>query len=76
LEPDRSNETSDDLVFHNEILANVLWLAYSIAEVTWLIWPVKYLPGARVINFRRSPGYGFACVGRPKSERKVNVFAK
>jgi len=50
---------SDDFVFDNQILAQVLWLGYRIGEVTC---PAKYLPEASVINFRRSVRYGFGCI--------------
>ena len=50
---------SDDFVFDNQILAQVLWLGYRIGEVTC---PAKYLPEASVINFRRSVRYGLGCI--------------
>jgi glycosyltransferase involved in cell wall biosynthesis len=50
---------SDDFVFDNQILAQVLWLDYRIGEVTC---PAKYLPEASSINFRRSVRYGFGCI--------------
>ena len=50
---------SDDFVFDNEVLAQVLWLGCQIGEVTC---PAKYLPEASSINFRRSVRYGFGCL--------------
>jgi hypothetical protein len=50
---------SDDFVFDNEMLAQVLWLREPIGEVTC---PAKYQPGASSINFRRSVRYGFGCL--------------
>src|SRR5437763_5220009 len=50
---------SDDFVFDNEILAQILWLSYRIGEVTC---PAKYLPQPSVINFRRSVRYGLGCI--------------
>lgn len=50
---------SDDFVFDNEMLAQILWLGYTIAEVSC---PTKYFPEASSINFRRSIKYGLGCL--------------
>jgi glycosyltransferase involved in cell wall biosynthesis len=50
---------SDDFVFDNEILAQIIWLDYAIGEVTC---PARYMPEASSINFRRSVRYGFGCL--------------
>ncbi len=50
---------SDDFVFDNQMLAQILWLGYTIAEVSC---PTKYFPEASSINFRRSLRYGFGCL--------------
>src|SRR5204862_4931023 len=50
---------SDDFVFDNQILAQILWLNCAIGEVTC---PARYLPEASSINFRRSVRYGFGCI--------------
>ena len=50
---------SDDFVFDNQILAQILWKGYAIAEITC---PTKYFPEASSINFRRSIKYGIGCV--------------
>jgi glycosyltransferase involved in cell wall biosynthesis len=52
-------KNSDDFVFDNQILAQVLWLGFSIGEVTC---PAKYMAEASSINFRRSVRYGFGCI--------------
>ena len=52
-------QNSDDFVFDNEILAQVLWLDFPIGEVTC---PARYMPEASSINFRRSVRYGFGCL--------------
>jgi glycosyltransferase involved in cell wall biosynthesis len=52
-------KNSDDFVFDNEMLAQVLWLREPIGEVTC---PAKYQPEASSINFRRSVRYGFGCL--------------
>jgi len=51
---------SDDFVFDNQMLAQILWLDYQIAEVSC---PTKYFEEASSINFRRSVKYGFGCLG-------------
>lgn len=50
---------SDDFVFDNQMLAQILWLGYTIAEVSC---PTKYFEEASSINFRRSVRYGLGCV--------------
>lgn len=49
-------QNSDDFVFDNEMLAQVLWLDYRIAEVSC---PTKYFEDASSISFMRSVRYGF-----------------
>ncbi len=51
---------SDDFVFDNQMLAQILWFDYIIAEVSC---PTKYFTEASSINFRRSVVYGFGCLG-------------
>ena len=50
---------SDDFVFDNQVLAQVIALSRAIGEVTC---PARYLPEASSINFRRSVRYGFGCL--------------
>src|SRR5215469_6458124 len=50
---------SDDFVFDNQMLAQILWHGFSIAEVSC---PTKYFPEASSINLRRSIRYGFGCL--------------
>ena len=50
---------SDDFVFDNQMLAQILWLDHTIAEVTC---PTKYFAEASSINFLRSVKYGFGCL--------------
>jgi glycosyltransferase involved in cell wall biosynthesis len=52
-------KNSDDFVFDNQMLAEILWLGYTIAEVSC---PTRYFPEASSINFRRSLQYGFGCI--------------
>ena len=51
---------SNDFVFDNQMLAQILWFQYTIGEVTC---PTKYFAEASSINFRRSVKYGFGCLG-------------
>src|SRR5687768_9318633 len=50
---------SDDFVFDNQMLAQILWLGYTIAEVSC---PTKYFAEASSINLRRSITYGIGCL--------------
>jgi glycosyltransferase involved in cell wall biosynthesis len=50
---------SDDFVFDNQILAQVLWTGACVAEVSC---PTSYFAGASSIDFRRSVRYGFGCL--------------
>jgi len=50
---------SDDFVFDNQILMQILWLGYQIAEVSC---PTRYFAEASSINFHRSLKYGFGCL--------------
>ena len=49
------NENSDDFVFDNEMLSQIIYAGFHIAEVTC---PTKYFEEASSINFRRSAIYG------------------
>ncbi|MDD2672207.1 MAG: glycosyltransferase family 2 protein [Syntrophales bacterium] len=53
------DENDDDFVFDNQMLAQVLWFGYTIAEISC---PTKYFPEASSINFRRSVKYGMGCI--------------
>ncbi|SMC73277.1 Glycosyl transferase family 2 [Desulfocicer vacuolatum DSM 3385] len=53
------NQNSDDFIFDNQMLAQVLWSDYTIAEVSC---PTKYFPEASSINFKKSVSYGFGCI--------------
>lgn len=52
-------DNSDDFVFDNEMLAQIFWHGFTIAEVSC---PTKYFPEASSINLRRSIKYGFGCL--------------
>ena len=50
---------SDDYLFDNQMLAQIIWQGYTIAEVSC---PTKYFTEASSINLRRSIRYGFGCL--------------
>jgi glycosyltransferase involved in cell wall biosynthesis len=50
---------SDDFVFDNQMLAQILWLNETIGEVSC---PTKYFPEASSINLPRSIRYGLGCL--------------
>jgi glycosyltransferase involved in cell wall biosynthesis len=53
------NANSDDFVFDNQMLVQILWFGYTIAEVSC---PTKYFPEASSINLIRSIKYGLGCL--------------
>uniref|UniRef100_UPI004056B176 glycosyltransferase family 2 protein n=1 Tax=Candidatus Electronema sp. TaxID=2698783 RepID=UPI004056B176 len=59
LESINLTKNSDDFVFDNQMLAQILWQGFTVAEITC---PTKYFPEASSINFARSVRYGFGCV--------------
>ena len=52
-------ENSDDFVFDNEMLAQIIFWGYKIGEISC---PTKYFPEASMINFWRSSKYGIGCM--------------
>ncbi len=55
LETINFNQNSDDFVFDNEMLSQIVYAGFHIAEVTC---PTKYFEEASSINFKRSTEYG------------------
>ncbi len=53
-------ENSDDFVFDNQMLAQVLAAGFEIGELSC---PARYFAEASSINFRRSLRYGLGCLG-------------
>ena len=53
------NNNSDDFVFDNQMLAQIVWFGYTIAEVSC---PTSYFAEASSINLNRSIKYGFGCL--------------
>ncbi len=52
-------ENSDDFVFDNQMLSQVLWFDYTIAEISC---PTRYAGESSSINFGRSVKYGLGCL--------------
>ena len=52
-------KNSDDFIFDNQVLAQIVRLRYVIAEISC---PTKYFAEASSINFRRSVIYGLGCL--------------
>lgn len=50
---------SDDFVFDNQMVSQIFYAGFDIAEVTC---PTKYFPEASSINFSRSMTYGIGCL--------------
>jgi glycosyltransferase involved in cell wall biosynthesis len=48
-------KNSNDFVFDNQMLAQIIWFGYRIGELSC---PTKYFEDASSINFRRSVAYG------------------
>lgn len=59
LERVDTTHNSEDFVFDNQMLAQIVWHGYTIAEVSC---PTKYFPEASSINFSRSVKYGLGCL--------------
>jgi glycosyltransferase involved in cell wall biosynthesis len=50
---------SNDFLFDNQILMQIIWRKFTVAEITC---PTKYFSEASSINFSRSVRYGFGCI--------------
>ncbi len=61
---------SDDFVFDNEMLVQILWFGYTIAEVSC---PTRYSGESSSINFRRSVKYGLGCLWTALSYRLARL---
>ena len=59
LEQMSLEHNSDDFVFDNQMLAQILWYGHTIAEVTC---PTSYFTEASSINLPRSIKYGLGCL--------------
>jgi glycosyltransferase involved in cell wall biosynthesis len=50
---------SDDFVFDNQMMIEIIWMGYVVAEVSC---PTRYAPDASSIDFWRSVRYGIGCL--------------
>jgi glycosyltransferase involved in cell wall biosynthesis len=73
-------KNSDDFVFDNEILAQIIYFKYRIAEISC---PTRYFPEASSINFSRSVKYGFGVLAtglkfliHKMKIKKISIFVK
>jgi glycosyltransferase involved in cell wall biosynthesis len=64
---------SDDFVFDNQMLAQILWCGFTIAEISC---PTRYFAEASSINLRRSIQYGIGCLKTATAYRaaKMGLF--
>ena len=53
------NKNSDDFIFDNQMLAQIIFRGYEIGEITC---PTKYFQDASSINFQRSSIYGIGVI--------------
>ncbi len=63
-------ENSDDFVFDNQMIAQILWAGETVAEVSC---PTRYAPDASSINFGRSVKYGLGCLATAFSFRLARL---
>jgi glycosyltransferase involved in cell wall biosynthesis len=61
---------SDDFVFDNQMLAQILWFHEGVGEVSC---PTRYFPEASSTNFRQSVKYGFGCLATGISFRLARM---
>lgn len=59
LETIRFQENSDDFIFDNEMLSQIIYHGFPIAEISC---PTKYFEEASSINFKRSVTYGLGVI--------------
>ncbi len=64
------DENSDDFVFDNQIIAQILWQGHTIAEVSC---PTRYATDASSISFARSVKYGLGCLETALSFRLAKL---
>jgi glycosyltransferase involved in cell wall biosynthesis len=71
LESLHLDKLSNDFLFDNQFLAQVLWRGRTIGEVSC---PTKYFAGASSINFARSTTYGLGCLRVALSFRLARIL--
>ncbi len=60
LEAINFSDNSDDFLFDNQMLSQIIYKQFKIGEITC---PTKYFPDASSINLRKSIAYGFGVLG-------------
>lgn len=65
---------SDDFVFDNQMIAQIIWLGHTVAEISC---PTKYFTEASSINLFRSIKYGLGCLSTAMLFRlaKINLIS-
>lgn len=65
--------SSDDFVFDNQMLTQIIWFQYKVGEISC---PTRYFPEASSINLTRSIKYGIECLQTAFLFRltKMNLF--
>ena len=61
---------SDDFVFDNQMLTQIIWSGHNIAEISC---PTKYFAEASSINLPRSVKYGFGCMNTAMKYRMAKM---
>ena len=61
---------SNDFVFDNQMLMQILWAGHTIAEISC---PTRYFSEASSINFRRSVQYGLGCLATAAGYRLARL---
>lgn len=61
---------SDDFAFDNQMLAQILWYRYVVAEISC---PARYFAEASSISFSRSIQYGFSCLATAATFRLARM---
>lgn len=66
-------ENSDDFVFDNQVIAQLIWFGFRIGEISC---PTRYSADSSSISFRRSVRYGLGVLGTSLQFRlcKMNVL--
>jgi glycosyltransferase involved in cell wall biosynthesis len=70
LEKLKLGENSDDFIFDNQVLAQIIYHGFSIGEISS---PARYFEEASSINFRRSVRYGIGVL-RVSLEYRLNKW--
>jgi len=61
---------SDNFIFDNQMIVQILWLGYTVAEVSC---PTKYFAEASSINFSGSLRYGLGCLATGLTYRMAKM---